>query len=134
MKLPDKINLQKKEEVSPPEIEKVVPSPGTKTKKFLPSLKKFLPKIKLPNMPKSAKITLLVLLGLLLFLILVTGVFALSIKKQTRSISSSVSQIATSIQEKDLVTTNQHLDELESNINKIESSYKMISWLKFVPL
>lgn len=125
MELPNKINLQKKKETPSPEIEaeKVVSSP-----------KKFFSKIKLPHLPKPVKIGLLVFLGLLLFLILVSGIFALSIKKQTQSASSSISQIATSIQEKNLIVTSQHLDKLESDINKIESSYKIVSWLKFIPL
>lgn len=129
MKLPNKINLQDKKEVPSPELQPEDVSPSPKSKKFLP-------KIKLPRLliPKPVKIGLLVLLGFFLFLILVTGVFALSIKKQAKSASASISNITTSIQEKNLVATNEHLDELESSISKIESSYKTISWLRFIPL
>ena len=126
MKLPSKIDLQDKKVVPSPEVKPETVSPQIKSKKFLS-------KIKLPRLPKSVKIGLLVLLGFFLFLILVTGVFALSIKKQTQSASSSISQITTSVQEKDLIAVNQHLDELEASINKIQSSYKIISWLRFIP-
>lgn len=125
MELPNKLNLQKKEET---------PSPEMETEKVVSSPKKFFSRIKLPHLPRPVKIGLLVFLGLLLFLILVSGIFALSIRKQAQSASSSFSQISTTIQEKDLIATNNYLNNLESDINQIQSSYKMISWLKFVPL
>ena len=115
MQLPKKLDLQEKTELPPPE---------TEAEPVVSSSKKLFSKIKLPHLPKPVKIGLLTLLGLFLFFVLVSGVFALSVRKQTKSASSSISQITTSLQEKDLVSINAHLETLESNINKIQSSYK----------
>ncbi len=56
MKLPSKIDLQDKKVVPSPEVKPETVSPQIKSKKFLS-------KIKLPRLPKSVKIGLLVLLG-----------------------------------------------------------------------
>jgi len=130
MELPKKINLTDKDATPLPDKEVSSSPEETPVKKTSSKLK--LPN--LPNLPKPVKIGLFSLLGLIAFLILVTGIFALAVKKPAQSATAAASQIFTSVQNKDLVSANQQLDQLETDIDKVQSTYKFISWLRVVPL
>ena len=130
MSLPQKIELpvEKESPSSPKEKVETVSSPK---KKF--SFKFKLP-FKLPTLSRPVKTGLFIFLGLILFLVLASGIFALSARKPALSASQSLKQIKIAFQEKDLVAVNQQLDQVETDLVKIQKSYNTISWLRVVPL
>ena len=102
MSLPQKIELpvEKESPSSPKEKVETVSSPK---KKF--SFKFKLP-FKLPTLSRPVKTGLFIFLGLILFLVLASGIFALSARKPALSASQSLKQIKIAFQEKDLVAVN----------------------------
>lgn len=85
------------------------------------------------RLSRPAKIALAIL-GLLLVLMVITGVQAFMVMTPARATFNSARAAATAMQNQDLVAMEQELNNTKENLNQTQARYRLLGWWKFIPL